>query len=371
MASGLIARADAFASALAADLTSRGENACQGMPSDADSRLGYRRMGEAGMIGLHWPTALGGQGADPLETIAVEERFGYHWLPLSGYLLSVKTIGNALLRYAAPGLTQRLLPPIARGELLFCQGFSEPEAGSDLAALRTRAKLRGSRFIVTGRKLWTSSAEYADWVYLAVRTDPGQPRHRGLSVLVADINSAGIQVSTHRTLGGGTLGELMLDQVEVPADQLVGKLHGGWAVLMGTLDFERVTSEKVGIAQWLLDQLEQHCATPADRTALRRLRGECQAARLHGRRATELLGSGQPAAAAASMAKLSAAMLLQRLAAIAVEMLGPAGLIEPGGHAPAHGRFAAFHRAAVAATIAGGAADIQRRVIARRGLGCA
>jgi alkylation response protein AidB-like acyl-CoA dehydrogenase len=371
VADELVSRAEAFASALAADLAARGENLYQGMPSDADSRFGYRRMGEAGLIGLHWPARLGGQGAAPQQTIAAEERFGYHWLPLSGYLLSVKTIGNALLRYAQPGLAERLLPPVAHGELLFCQGFSEPDAGSDLAALRTRATLSGGRFIVSGRKLWTSSAEYADWVYLAVRTDPGRQRHRGLSVLVADIRSPGIQVTTHRTMGGGTLGELVLDEVEIPASQLVGELHGGWAVLMGTLDYERVTSEKVGVAQRLLDQLDQHCDDPAARRALRRLRGECQAARLHGLRATELLAAGRPASAASSMAKLSAALLLQRLAATAVEMLGPAGLIEPAGDGPAQGRFAAFHRAAVAATIAGGASDVQRRVIARRGLGCA
>ena len=137
----------------------------------------------------------------------------------------------------------------------FCQGFSEPDAGSDLASLRTRARRDGDRFVVSGRKIWTSSAEYADWVYLAVRTDPDRERHRGLSVLVADINTPGITVSTHRTLGGGTIGELELDEVEIPADQLVGELHGGWRVLMGTLDYERVTSEKVGTVFWLLDAL--------------------------------------------------------------------------------------------------------------------
>ncbi len=120
--------------------------------------------------------------------------------------------------------------------------------------------------MVSGRKLWTSSAEVADWIYLAVRTGP-QPRHRGLSVLVAPLDTPGITVGTHATLGGGTIGEVVLEDVEIPRAQLVGELHGGWSVLMGTLDHERVTSEKVGVVLWLLDQLDELAATRADRDA--------------------------------------------------------------------------------------------------------
>lgn len=359
-----------FAASLSGELAERGENRFQGMPSDADSRFAYKRMGDAGMIGIHWPEKLGGRGLDALATIEAEDRFGYHWLPLSSYLLSVKTIGNALQRCGDPDLVAGLLPAIAAGDLVFCQGFSEPEAGSDLASLRTRARVSGDKFIVNGRKIWTSSAEFADWVYLAVRTDPEAPRHKGLSVLVTPLSTPGIEVSTHATLGGGTLGELVLEDVEIPRERLVGELHGGWRVLMSTLDFERVTSEKVGIVRRLLDHLEPHCASRSSARALRRLRGECQAARLHGRRATELLSRGLPASAASSMAKLSVAQLMQKLASTAVEILGPAGLVEDSPDAPGGGRFAAFHRAAVATTISGGASDIQKRVIAHQGLGC-
>ena len=144
------------------------------------ARRATRRWARAGWIGLHWPEELGGRGLDPLLTLAAEERFGYHWLPLSGYLLSVKTIGNALLDHAPAELQERLLPEIAAGRLVFCQGFSEPEAGSDLAALRTTARRDGDRFVVSGHKIWTSSAQIADWIYLAVRTDPDAARpHRG------------------------------------------------------------------------------------------------------------------------------------------------------------------------------------------------
>ena len=360
--------ADGFARTLATAVADDPQLRYQGMPSDGDSRAVYGALGAEGWIGIHWPAEVGGRGLSSLHTLACEERFGYHWLPLSGYLLSVKTIGNALLRFGAEELRRRLIPEVAAGRLLFCQGFSEPDAGSDLAALRTRATRDRDRFVVTGRKIWTSSAEYADWIYLAVRTDPDRDRHRGLSVLVADMDTPGITVTTHRTLGGGTLGEVELDDVEIPADQLVGELHGGWQVLMGTLDYERVTSEKVGTVCWLLDALAPLAEDRWTRQRLRRLRGAAQAARLHGRRAAQLLEDGRPASAQSSMAKLSVAELMQRVAAFAVELLGPEGLLEEGTRTLA-GRVAAFQRAAVATTISGGAAEIQRTVIARRELG--
>jgi 3-oxocholest-4-en-26-oyl-CoA dehydrogenase alpha subunit len=365
----LAAAADAFACSLAGVVESDPALRHQGMPSDGDSHEVYRALGEGGWIGVHWPVELGGRGLSSLHTLACEERFGYRWLPLSGYLLSVKTIGNALLRFASADLQERLLPPIAAGRLLFCQGFSEPDAGSDLASLRTRARREGDRFIVSGRKIWTSSADYADWVYLAVRTDPDRERHRGLSVLVAPIDTPGITVGTHPTLGGGAIGELELDEVEIPAAQLVGELHGGWRVLMGTLDYERVTSEKVGTVFWLLDALAPRAADRTSRRTLRRLRGAAHAARLHGRRAAELLQEGRPASGQSSMAKLSVAELMQSVAAFALELCGPEGLLEDG-IGTLRGRVAAFQRASVATTISGGAAEIQRTVIARRELGC-
>ncbi len=364
----VVAEADAAAPELAALAAMDPAGSQQGMPSDGDCRAVYAALGERGLIGLHWPERLGGRGLTSLHTIAVEERLGYHWLPLSSYLLSVKTIGNALMQFG-PDLAERLLPEIAGGRLVFCQGFSEPEAGSDLASLRTTGQLQGDRIVVRGRKIWTSSAGEADWIYLAVRTNPDLPRHRGLSVLVTEMSTPGLSWSLHPTLGGGVLGEVALDGVEVPADQVVGPLDAGWRVLMGTLDYERVTSEKVGTALYVLDRLDELADGPW-RPRLRRLRGAALAARLHGRRATELLASGQPAAASSSMAKLSIALLLQRIAECSLEMLGPAALVEGGESAVAGGRLAAFVRAVTASTIAGGSAEIQRRVIARQGLGC-
>ena len=362
--------ADAFAGELSARARGEEHNRFQGMPSDGDSRAVNSIMGREGWIGLHWPMGLGGRGLSPMHTVAAEERFGYHWLPLSGYLLSVKTIGNAMLRFASRELQRRLLPEIAAGELVFCQGFSEPEAGSDLASLRTRAVRDGERWVVNGHKIWTSSAQLADWIYLAVRSEEHAVPHRGLSVLVASMNTPGIEVREIETLGGGVLCEVFLQDVEVPVEQTVGEPGSGWAVLMGTLDHERVTSEKLGVLLRMMDDLDPLIEDPWQRRALRRFRGEAQAARLHGHHATDLLAAGAPASAAASMAKITIALLAQHLGQWAVEVLGPQALVERGPGALLDGRLAALHRASVASTVSGGALEIQRRVIARRRLGC-
>jgi 3-oxocholest-4-en-26-oyl-CoA dehydrogenase alpha subunit len=339
----------------------------QGMLSDGDSPAVNHALGETGWIGMSWPRKLGGRGLSRLDATLVEEVFGYHWLPLSSYLLSYKTIGAAIERFAAPELVERLLPPIARGELVFCQGFSEPGAGTDLGSLTTRAVRVGDRFVVDGRKIWTSSAHLADWIYLAVRTDPELSKHRGLSVLVAPMDTPGIEVRSFPTLGGGTLCEVFLDGVEVPAANLVGELNGGWAVLMYTLDFERITAEKLGGVAWVLDRLEERIGPTIE---LARLRGELLSARLLSFRAADALDRGLPGSATSAMAKLSGARLMQRAADTVVDLLGLEGLAE-GADAALEGRAAGLYRGSVGSTIAGGTTEVQQLVIARRGLGLA
>lgn len=345
----------------------------QGMLSDGDSREVTLELGRAGWIGMTWPEEVGGRGLSHVDAALVEDVLGYHWLPLSLYLLSYKTIGCALERFGAPELKERLLPPIARGELTFCQGFSEPGAGSDLASLTTRATVRGGRFVVDGHKIWTSSAWLADWIYLAVRTEPEEARHRGISVLVAPIDTPGIEVRRFPVLGGGYLCEVFLDGVEIDAGNLVGERGGGWDVLLHTLDFERITAEKLGGLAWVLDGLELRLEETGQLDGVWRriasLRGELAAARLLSLRAADLLDRGEPASAASAMAKLSGARLAQRLAREATELLGLEGLSDGRGVLPLEGRVGALYRASVGSTISGGSAEILQVVIARRGLG--
>lgn len=345
----------------------------QGMLSDGDSAAVNRALGEAGWIGMSWPVELGGRGLSRLTATLVEEVLGYHWLPLSSYLLSYKTIGAAIERFATPALVDQLLPPIARGELVFCQGFSEPGAGSDLGALTTRAELRGDTYVVDGHKIWTSSAQLADWIYLAVRTDR-HAKHRGISVLVCPVDTPGIEVRTFPTLGGGYLCETFLDGVEIPAANLVGEVNGGWDILMYTLDFERVTAEKIGGAAWVLDAVEARLRE-TDRldgeamTRLLRLRGELEAARLLSFRAADMLDRGAPGSATSAMAKLAGARLMQKVGDASIDLLGLEGLGDASPEAAIQGRAAALYRASVGSTIAGGTAEVQQLVIARRGLG--
>jgi len=345
----------------------------QGMLSDGDSKEVTLELGRAGWIGMTWPEELGGRGLTHVDAALVEDVFGYHWLPLSLYLLSYKTIGCALERFGSPELKARLLPEIARGELTFCQGFSEPGAGSDLASLTTRAVRRGNRFVVHGHKIWTSSAWLADWIYLAVRTNSRQPRHRGISVLVAPLDTPGIEVRRFPVLGGGYLCELFLDGVEIESANLIGGLNRGWDVLMHTLDFERITAEKLGGLEWVLDGLERRlAATDRLEPAWRRigdLRGELAGARLLSLRAADLLDRGEPAAAASAMAKLAGARLAQRLAREAIDLLGLEGLSDADLAAPLSGRVGGLYRSSIGSTISGGSAEILQIVIARRGLG--
>ena len=366
-------QAAAFAASLRPALEADPEWRRQGMLSDGDSREVTRALGEAGWIGMTWPPELGGRGLTHVDTALVEEVLGYHWLPLSLYLLSYKTIGCALERHGSPELRERLLGRIARGELTFCQGFSEPGAGSDLASLKTRAARRGDVFVVDGHKIWTSSAWLADWIYLAVRTNTDEQRHRGISVLVAPLDTPGIEVRRFPVLGGGYLCEVFVDGAEIPAENLVGELDRGWDVLMHTLDFERITAEKLGGLGWVLDTLERRLGETdrLDRAWARiaHLRGELAGARLLSLRAADLLDRGEPASAASAMAKLAGARLAQRVAREGIELLGLEGLADGHAASPLEGRLGALYRASVGSTISGGSAEILQTVIARRGLG--
>jgi alkylation response protein AidB-like acyl-CoA dehydrogenase len=367
-------QAEVFARGLTPLLEADHEWRRQGIPSDGDSREATLELGRAGWIGMTWPVEAGGRGLSHVDTALVEDVLGYHWLPLSLYLLSYKTVGCALERFGSPELRERLLPEISRGGLVFCQGFSEPGAGSDLAGLTTRAIVEGDHFVVNGHKIWTSSAWLADWIYLAVRTDPDQPKHRGISVLVAPLDTPGIEIRRFPVLGGGYLCEVFVDDVEVPATNLVGELHCGWNVLMGTLDFERITAEKLGALAWLVEALERHLsetdrldAQAWERVA--RLRGELTAAKLLSLRAADLLDRDEPASSASAMAKLAGARVTQRLATEAIDLLGLEGLRDGDSEAPLHGRVGALYRASVGSTISGGTSEVQQLVIARRGLG--
>ncbi len=218
-------------------------------PEDWPGRRAYdsrwqRMLHDAGYAGLHWPVDAGGRGATPTQHLIFLEETERAAAPYVGaHFVGLLHAGPTIAAEGTLEQRGRWLPPILRGEQVWCQGFSEPEAGSDLAALRTRAVRDGDTYVVTGSKIWTSHAEVADWCELLVRTDPHAPKHRGITWLAMPMSADGIKVRPLRTLAGSReFAEVFLDEVRVPVANRVGEENDGWRVTMVTLSFERGTA---------------------------------------------------------------------------------------------------------------------------------
>lgn len=355
----------------------------QGTMSDGDSPEFYRRLGQAGWIGAHWPKEYGGRNLRHLDTFIADEALGYARAPLSGYLLSVKVFGNTLMLLGTEEQKQAFLPRIASGEITFCQGFSEPTAGSDFGSLKTTARRDGDHFVVSGHKIWTSSAEVAQYMYLAARTDPDAPKHRGISSFIVDMKTPGIRVQTFPTLGGGLLNEVFLDEVRVPAANLIGELNRGFHQSMRSLDLERSAMDRVGSAWRSIDELAAYTKQEgtarnggrlADIESVREkigaLYSRLYVARLFSYQVARHLDAGKEMSADFSYGKLCVGLLNQAVADASMEIIGPRAQFEYGAEiAPYQGLAASLYRASPALTLAGGSSEIQKTVIAIRGLG--
>jgi alkylation response protein AidB-like acyl-CoA dehydrogenase len=202
----------------------------------------YRRlvkqMGEDGWLGIGWPEEYGGQGRSMLEQLIFTDEASVAGAPVP--FLTINTVGPTLMHHGTPEQKDRFLPGILAGDIHFAIGYSEPDAGTDLAALTTRAVRDGDQWVIDGQKMWTSLVQYADYVWLAARTDPDAARHRGLSVFLVPTDSPGFSWVPVPTVTGTTTSQTFYDGVRVPADALVGPLHGGWPLITGQLNRERV-----------------------------------------------------------------------------------------------------------------------------------
>ncbi|QMU74986.1 acyl-CoA dehydrogenase [Streptacidiphilus sp. PB12-B1b] len=358
-------------------------------PADWPARRAYdtgwqRRLYDAGYAGVHWPAEAGGRGAGPVEHLIFLEETERAGAPYVGAnFVGLLHAGPTLAAEGTPEQRRRHLPPILRGEEVWCQGFSEPGAGSDLAALRTRAVRDGDAYVVSGSKIWTSHAEAADWCELLVRTDPDAPRHRGISWLVLPMDAPGVTVRPLRTLAGTTeFAELFLDEVRVPVGNRVGAENDGWRVTMVTLSFERGTAfagEVVAGRRALARLARLADAEGAWQDAgLRRrigaLAGEFTALwRLVQWNVSQAAaaGPGSVPGAGASVFKLRFSEARQQLYDLAAEVLGPAALLLPdaGAGAGADGDWVPQRLQGLAYTIAAGTSQIQRTIVAQRVLG--
>ncbi len=197
-----------------------------------------RQMGKDGWLGLGWPVEYGGQGRGPVDQMLFVEES--HWAGVALPLLTLGSVGPAIMQLGTPEQKERILPGILRGELHFSIGYTEPSAGTDLASLQTRAERDGDEWVITGEKIFTSAIQYADFVWLAARTDPDVSKHRGLSVFLVPTDAAGFSWTPLPTMAGEFTSATFYDHVRVPAANLVGTENGGWAIMTNQLNLERV-----------------------------------------------------------------------------------------------------------------------------------
>lgn len=342
-------------------------------------RIFERKLAQKGWLTLAWPREYGGQGASNVRQAIMKEECTYFRAPIGGGPGGQATslVGPAIMRYGTPEQKERFLPPIARGEVYWCQGFSEPNAGSDLASVQTRAERRGDSYVINGHKIWTSGAAYADWIHLLARTDPAAPKHKGISYFLIDMKSPGI---TYRPIpemtGRSGFYETFFEDVVVPRENLLGEENQGWYVTTTTLGFERSGIVRIGaIRRWfddLLAHLKEHPSniSPAQKMRLAGHAIEIEAGRWLAYRVAWLQDQGATTTYEASLSKAYATELAQRFANTAVNLLGLGGCLgQFTRRAPVEGRVSFFYLLTVHWSISAGTNEIQRNIIAQRGLG--
>ncbi|HUZ13378.1 MAG TPA: acyl-CoA dehydrogenase family protein [Caulobacteraceae bacterium] len=363
--------------------------AAAAQPPSADQELWRRRMGEKGWGTPTWPTEYGGGGLEPAEArvLAQEmERLGAS-NPIGG--MGVAMFGPTLLEYGADAQLARHIPPIVRGELRWCQGFSEPGAGSDLASLQTRAEDKGDHWLVNGQKIWTSGAHLADWCFCLVRTDPKAKKHEGISFLVIDMKTPGVEVRPILLINGTRpFCETFFTDVKVPKDNLVGPLNGGWSIAKRLLQFERqgigapARPGQAGPGQLAGPSIETLAKAYvgsdaegriADADLRARVTGQLMESRAHactGERIALEAKSNRGPTAASSIMKNAGTMLRKERAELAVEILGRQGLGWEGeAFTPDEINAMRVMLRSKSGTIAGGSQEVQYNIIAKRILG--
>ena len=342
------------------------------------------RLHEAGWAAPGWPAEHGGRGAGVVEQVIYQEELARAAAPPALNMLGVNLLGPTLIAHGTSEQTREHLPRILSGERLWCQGFSEPDAGSDLASLRTRAELHGDRFVVNGQKIWTSLASVADGIFTLVRTDPAARRHRGISYLLVDLRSPGITVRPIRQITGSSeFCEVFFDDVEVPAANLVGELHRGWEVAHTTLGHERGTAflgSQVRYERIVRELIELSGRTSyngapafddaAIRQELARAWCELRIMRHNGFRSlTQVVKEGR-AGPAGSVNRLLTSQFEQRLHELAVRLQGAQGIEVKGSpDAVQGGRWQRGYLSTRASTIGAGTAEIQRNIVSEKVLG--
>ena len=348
---------------------------------DWDLTLSLRKkMAERGWLTMHWPEEYGGQNATAVRSAIFSEELTYNRTP-GRDIFGVRMLGPTLMIHGSEDQKHTHLPPVARGEIQWCQGYSEPESGSDLASLDTRAVLDGDEYVVNGSKIWTSMAHRADWIMLLTRTDPDAPKHRGITFMLVDMKTPGIEVRPIINMAGRhEFNQIMLDNVRVPRANVVGEENRGWYVAVTLLDFERSGIDLSASGRRLLDELTEYAAEttqngrpllelPWVRSLLADRYIDCEVARLMAYNVAYMQGNGLVPNKEASMSKVFGSETVQRITAAGMDILGMYGVLaREEKWAPLKGRIQEAWMSAFAGTIAAGTSEIQRNIIASRGL---
>jgi len=356
------------------------EREADSMLADSAARRAFnRRLAAAGYLGMSWGREYGGQEKPGIYDYLLNEELASVGAPLIGK--GVGCIGKTLIAHGSEKLKREFLPKILNAEIEFALGYSEPSAGSDLASLQLRAVRDGADWVLNGQKMWTTSAHFADWYWVAARTDPGAPKHKGISVFLLPMHSPGLTVTEIRTMGDHRTNQVFFDNVRVPGDYLVGEVNKGWIYVCEALDYERFTMFTVGPLRVKFDALVELlrltfrdgsaiAGDPVVRGRVAQLAAELETATMLQRRVIAAALKGAVPTVEAAMYKLYSTELGRRLADFALDALGPEGLLrEEAPGAPARGKWEHSYRATVVDTIGGGSSEVQRNIIARRGLG--
>ena len=340
-----------------------------------------KKMAEKGWLTMHWPEEYGGQAASPVKSAIYNEEIAYMRAP-GRDIFGVRMLGPTLMIHGSEEQKKTHLPSVANGDIQWCQGYSEPESGSDLASLSTRAVRDGDEFVINGGKVWTTMAHRADWIMLLTRTDPDAPKHRGLSFVLVDMKSPGVTVRPIIHMAGGhEFNQVTFDDVRVPRANVVGDEDRGWYVAVTLLDFERSGIDYSAAARRMLDDVREF-ATETKRNGqplieipwVRSLMADryidCEVARLMAYNVAYMQSQDLIPTKEASMSKVFGSETVQRVTEASLDILGQYGTLgREDKWAPLKGRVQEHWMNAFAGTIAAGTSEVQRNIIAGRGLG--
>jgi alkylation response protein AidB-like acyl-CoA dehydrogenase len=344
-----------------------------------------RQLGRDGWLALSWPADYGGRGGTMLDQLIFTDEAAIAGVPVP--FLTINTVGPTIMRFGTVQQKARYLPRIAAGEIHFSIGYSEPEAGTDLASLRTSAVRvtgdgeAGGAYVVNGQKMWTSLIQYADYVWLACRTDPAAPRHKGLSILIVPTDSAGFSWTPVRTVSGTTTSATYYSDVRVPASALVGEENQGWPLITNQLNHERVALTSAAPIRRALGEVTDWARATKLASGQRVIDAEwvqLNLARVHAKAEFLKLVNWRIAAeagpglgpAAASATKVFGTEFAIEAYRLLMEVLGANGYVRDGSPgAVLSGRIERMHRAALILTFGGGTNEVQRDLIAATALG--